>query len=635
MKQAPSLRSWCLAFSLVLSLPLAGARAGSALPIELVSRIAPARISDSGNGGSGVPEDRRVMSADGRYLVFASTAGNLIAGAPDLVYSNDIFLFDRVAGTTTLVSHTAGSAGAAAGGSRNPTLSADGRYVAYVSSATNLVAGQSGPARENVVLFDRLTGANTLASHAAGQPAQSNNGTSFITYAVLSADGRYIAYTSNATDLVAGHAGSFDDVFLYDRDTGANLLVSRAAGSTTLGGSQSSQDPSISSDGRYVAFQSDASNLVPGQIDTATSSDIFVFDRQTAETSLASRRSGFPATAGSASSRQCAISADGRFVAFSSSATDLVAGHSDPYPSSNDVFLYDRSTGSMVLASHAASSATTAAFGDSDLASISADGSWVLILSRAPDLVAGQTGPYASEPHLFLYERASGTITLVDHTSDSATKTAETGIASVPVLSSDGRYAAFVSLAGDLVAGGAGTAVYRLFLFDRSIGANVAVAGDSWTPAISDDGAWMVFNSDQELVSGKVDSNGATDVFLQEISTGSRRLVSERAADQPSVTPLGDSAVEFFQENGVSADGRYVPFLSAGPQLIDGLVYGSPLYPNHMRSCGSLRQLIVALGGCVENAEGEERSPHSPPRAAAGCRSQNKNHLLTGEAERP
>src|SRR5262249_15578519 len=133
----------------------------------------PSLIPDTGSGDSqltqtGAPS----QSADGRYVVFSSRAENLTPDQPHALQSGNIFLFDRIAGTTTLVSHRAGDqAAVASGGSESPTISADGRFVVYASLATNLVGGQAEPlgrpVAEDVFLYDRLTGLNTLISHAA------------------------------------------------------------------------------------------------------------------------------------------------------------------------------------------------------------------------------------------------------------------------------------------------------------------------------------------------------------------------------------------------------------------------------------------------------------------------------------
>ena len=576
--------SWLIAVCLTLT----GAGAAFAQPLDLVSRIDPARISDTGNDFSFVvsspPAGERVMSADGRYVVFQSRAENLIPGGTDTNATLDVFLYDRATGTTTLVSHAASSAVTAADqGSDRPSLSADGRYVMFQSNAGNLVPGQSDtlgyPSTDtDVFLYDRLSGTTTLVSHAEGQPTR-GTGRSF--QAVLSADGRYVAYASASPELVAG-TGAGSNIFLYDRTTGVNFLVSRRTGATTPGGTDSS-GPTISADGRYVAYSSMAANLVPGQTDTNSQSDVFLFDRESGATTLVSRISDSPTTTGSSYSLAPAISGDGRFVAFVSAVTNLVAGHVD-INNESDVFLFDRTLGSMVLVSHAASSATAAGNRKSEWGApaISDDGNWIAYTSAATNLVAGQVNDNLGF-HLFLYDRASGTNVLVDHASSSPAATAYGFLDGRPSLSADGRFLAFTSDARNLVAGADHPGYERnVFLYDRLTAAVSLISHLAGSPgtagsaassgaAVSADGAFVAFASDDSgLAAGSMDTNFASDAFVHERATGANRIVSLRAADQPSVTPPGDSLVAAPQAS--SADGRFVPFSSAALFLVPGVV---------------------------------------------------------------
>src|SRR5438093_763515 len=159
-------------------------------------------------------------------------------------------------------------------------LSADGRFVAFDSAATDLVAGDTNGVSD-VFVHDRQTGTTERVS-VASDGAQGNNASS---YPALSADGRFVAFDSDATNLVAGDTNGTTDVFVHDRQTGTTERVSVASGGGTQGNGKSGgffAFPALSADGRFVAFQSDATNLVAG--DTNGTTDVFVHDRPTATT---------------------------------------------------------------------------------------------------------------------------------------------------------------------------------------------------------------------------------------------------------------------------------------------------------------------------------------------------------------
>ncbi len=318
------------------------------------------------NGSSWYPS----ISADGRYVAFQSLATDLVPNDTNGVW--DVFVRDLQTNTTTRASvDTTG--GDSNGVSEAPSISADGRYVAFYSWATNLVAGD-GNGLEDVFVRDLQTNTTIRASvdTAGGDPDGPSQ------YPSISADGRYVAFRSNATDLVVGDGNGTWDVFVRDLQTNT---TTRASVDTTGGDSNSmSEAPSISADGRYVAFHSFATNLVAGDGNAAV--DVFVRDLQTNTTTRASvdTAGGDP----DSWSDRPSISADGRYVAFESGATDLVAGDGN---GAADVFVRDRQTNTTTRLS------VDTAGGDSDAGSynpsISADGRYVAFDSLATDLVAG------------------------------------------------------------------------------------------------------------------------------------------------------------------------------------------------------------------------------------------------------
>lgn len=250
------------------------------------------------------------ISADGHSIVL-STPSPLVP--EDTNGQEDVFVHDLATGTTSMVSMPE-SGGLGDGLSFWPWISTTGRYVAFVSWASNLVPGDTNGVGD-VFLHDRVTGSTTRVS--LSDDDQQATKASFAP--AVSADGRYVSFGSEAP-LVAGDTGSLNDVFVRDLVLGTTTLVSAtpagAPGNNTTG------DPVITPDGRYVAFGSHASDLVAA--DTNDQGDLFVRDMWTGQTTLASvSATGMP---GNGASSNPQISADGRHVAFNSWASNLVSG---------------------------------------------------------------------------------------------------------------------------------------------------------------------------------------------------------------------------------------------------------------------------------------------------------------------
>jgi VCBS repeat-containing protein len=261
-----------------------------------------------GNGTSTVD----AFSGDGRFIVIRSDASNLVPGdtnprTPGGAPMNDLFLRDVQSGTTERVNVS--SAGAQTNNfTDDGKVSDDGRFIAFRSDATNLVPNDSN-GRADIFLRDRLNRTTTRVSRSFG--GGQLNGSSF--NPEISADGRYVAYSTNATNAVGNDAnGSRDDVFVYDRTTGRTELVS--VSSAEVQGNHVSLDAELSGDGRYVAFHSAASNLVAG--DTALTNDMFVRDRVAGTTERVSVSSTGTTDSENISGTHHSITRDGRFVAF-------------------------------------------------------------------------------------------------------------------------------------------------------------------------------------------------------------------------------------------------------------------------------------------------------------------------------
>ena len=343
------------------------------------ARLSVASDGSEGNASSGSP----AISADGRYVAFSSWANNLV---PDDINGMwDIFVYELGTGEISRVSVASDGTEANAGCS-DPSLSVDGRYVAFWSSATNLGPG-SLPRTRNVFVHDRPTRQTLLVSAASdGTPGNRESG-----HPSVSADGGYVAFSSYSTNLAPGHLSTTSRVFVHVLRTGETSLASIASDGTP--GNGWSGAPAISGDGRYVSFRSVAQNLVPR--DSNGRYDVFVHDRHTGQTSRVSIASD-----GKQGNGDCfgsAISADGRYVAFASKASNLVA---DDTNGKDDVFVHDRHTGQTIRVSIASDGEESSGY--SFAPSISPNGMFVAFSSDASNLVVGDTNGTSD---IFVHDR--------------------------------------------------------------------------------------------------------------------------------------------------------------------------------------------------------------------------------------
>ena len=558
---------------------------------ELVS------VRADGIGANGDSEQPSI-SPDGRYVAFASRASNLVPmdtnGCPD------IFVRDRLQATIERVSvNDQGVQGDNC--SYYPAISADGRYVAFLSLARNLVAMDRNRTYD-IFVRDRLT---RTTERVAVDPTRGGWVDDLTPWGNLdiSADGRFIAFLS-ADEIEPGDSNGVADVVVHDRLLGTTELVSVASDGRAA--DRPSHEPDMSADGRYVVFHSRASTLVPG--DTNGRADVFVRDRQSCTTTRVSvRTDGSPVTHGG---RSGVISDDGRYVAFVSHASTLIPGDTNQVA---DVFLRD-----LELASTRRVSVSTAG-AQSNKASaspaISSDGFSVAFASEATNLATEDSSEAtdvfvhrseldtASNGHLArmpaLGTGSEAAVRTAPATSMTVVPTAgahTTGLASgarlgapadilaglttrvslsdsdqqvangswAPDLSGNGRYVAFISRASALVPGDTNL-LDDVFVRDRLLGSTerVSVSSDgiegylelkSPAPRISGDGRYVAFASRAwNLVPG--DSNERPDVFVRDRLSGTTERVSltsgERQGYRSSEGPVD-----------ISADGRFVVFES-------------------------------------------------------------------------
>lgn len=413
-------------------------------------------------GGDAALDNRAVaLSSDGRYLAFASKAPNLVADDNNGV--SDVFFRDLVARTTVLVSRNKFGTGTGNGISNSPSISADGRYVAFRSAASNLDPG-------NIDL-----------------------------------------------DMVA-------DIYVWDRETGGLVLASRASGALGSKSNAPCDNPDISGDGRYVVFESDADNLDgldPGGDDDDAFADVYRRDLSTSGaqlTELVSRRSvGVGGLKGNNHSNRPRISFDGRYVVYDSAANNLVTNAAEGGPDgggNRDCFMRDLST------SFTRRISVTSAGGDpnnqSDVPSVSGDGRYVAYRSNASNIHPDDDGP---ENDIFLFDAQLGTIIIC---SQHTFGTQAGNSCNFPVITADGQFIVFQSGSSAMVNGDNNnrTDVYRHNRLSRETERlsvttyGLELNGDSQRPSVSSDGRYVAFVTDATNAADD-DSNGAIDVYVR------------------------------------------------------------------------------------------------------------------------
>jgi Tol biopolymer transport system component len=397
-----------------------------------------------------------------------------------------------VPGAPELVSRVPGNMGAD-GGSYEGAVTPNGRYVAFYSDATNLVNGENDAnGASDVFVRDRKSGATERVS----EDSAGTQGNDESVYPCVSANGRYVAFQSSATNLDGSDTNTSDDVFLRDRKSGTTRRVSVAPGGAESLAGCYVFGACLSGNGRYLVFQSNSSNL-----DAAATNgeyQIFLADLRTGALTLVSRDAA--GIAGNDYSGDASISPNGRFVAYDSTATNLVAGDTNGV---YDVFVFDRKTGTTRRAS-VASNGGEATGGDSYCPAVSNNGQVVAFYSRAANLVPGDTNGLYDD---FIHDFRSGATTRIS-------------------VDADGN----------------------------------EVAASSYLPALSQNGKTVVFYSDADGLVPE-DSNGTGDVYAYDVPTGTLRLLT---ADAQGNVGDGDS---YLYVGSLSSNGKWCAVSSAATNL--------------------------------------------------------------------
>ncbi len=554
-----------------------------ATPLQLVTTIDPSVGPPASGGGNSM---NPIITPDGRYVLFASTANNLAltsSNTPFLAQGSpkiNVFLRDRTNGTTTLVSVNLTGTGGGNGDSMPIGLSTNGQYALYESIASDLAPGDTNNAND-VFVRDLVHGTNILVSISTnGGCANSVSGESAMT-----PDGRYVAFASTASNLVPGDTNGVRDIFVRDLQNGTTVRAS----SDAMGGmvavpidvpasyctiqAISSDSPEITPDGRCVAFitafnfssQERAYNL--GISQGVVVSDLVIGTKTLVNSNLFV--AAYPPWYDSANpSYNHAISDNGQFIAFET-LTNASGGN-------GVIQRYNLQTGfTDIVCTNAIALQTSPFFRDMD---ITPDGRFIAFVVNSNNYT------YSS---VYVWDAQTATTTLVSCNTNNAVPT--NSFSYQPAIDSSGQFVVFLSNASGLttnaMAGG-----FHLYLRDLLAGTTTLLDADTngfgfskdfMNPArLTPDGRYVAFDCTGEMPATNVynqpyaianrslmpgDNNRAFDVFLRDLTTNTTELVSVRQPALPSQTPGGSGAAPIFS---VDTGGRFIAFASAANSLV-------------------------------------------------------------------
>lgn len=555
------------------------------------------------------------ISDNGQFVALESSSDNFVAR--DNNDTNDIFLRDLSTGTTTLVSHSHDGNGSN-GLSFTPIISGDGSTIVFGSRASNLVAGftDNNTSQPDNYVFHRSDNSIQLLTSDRNNPTAGGNSADDISnptvYAALSDDGTSIAFQNLSSNLVLADNNQALDVFLR-KQTGTQAVSRR---DTTLpaafaaGGSARA----ASADGRYIVvaagpdFQLNSNaglylhdtvdgsvTPIPGSenvnFDVATSispdgrfitfiaGQVKLFDRVGGTTEIISKTPNETNASGSFFSTE--VSGDGRYGAFTSNSTDLIAGFVDGNGSSSDLFLRDRQIGTTVLVNRKQGTTVTGGNGNvGQSLHISSNGQFVFFDTTASDLTPNDTNGINGRD-IYSFNVSTGAMTLISATQAGAAA----GMESSFTVSADSRYVAFVSRSDSLVSGMTGTLAH-VYVRDLQTGINRLVdvsstgvgAGDASAsvPQISPDGRFVLFNSSAKNLTADFPSPGSINVYVRDLVLNQTTLVS---ASLNGVSGGNrDSKTDFDADRQISPNGRYVAFESSATNLVPNFVVGTPFF---------------------------------------------------------
>jgi len=538
----------------------------------------------AGGGGDSL---NPLMTPDGRFVLFASTASNLVPNTNRPALSPprvDVFLRDRLNGTTTLISANMAGTGGGNGDSTPIAVTTNGQLVLFSSVASDVVSNDSNNAAD-IFLRDVAAGTNLLVSVSTnGVPGNLQSWD-----ATMTPDGRYIAFSSAAQDLVQNDTNSLVDIFVRDMQAGVTVLATPGASAGALFPSRS-DCPLITPDGRFVAFLSSAVGLVSG---VQTQNEVYVRDL-TLGTTYAVSTNAHQYLSNSIVCYNHAVSDDGRYVAFeaSSSVTTRPAF----------LFRYDSLAGGalQVVATNAAAVPySSSCFRHFRTLNLSPDGRFVAFV-----------GVTNNSTQIYLWDGNSADTSLISQNISGLVSA--NGACDYPVIDASGSYVAFLSSITNLTTDTVGEG-FHLYVRDvqgqstrLADGTNgIATAKDFQTiPCLTPDGRFLAFDcSDADLIAN--DNNHASDVFVRDLTSNTVELVSMRDAGFPSQTA---SALALGSQFAVSADGRYVTFATPAASLLPNCtnVYRQVLIADLL---GGSNILVSVDTNGLPNADGASTDP--------------------------
>jgi len=622
MKIQPAPSQKAVLFTLAVFLLAVSAMA---VPLQLVTTVDPSVGPPASGGGNSM---KPIISPDGRYVLFASTADNLALTSSNTPFAvqgypkMNVFLRDRTNGTTVLVSVNLAGTGGGNGDSIPVEISTTGQYALFESAASNLVPGDTNNAND-VFVRDLVNGTNILVSISTnGGCANGVSGESAMT-----PDGRYVAFASTASNLTPNDTNGIRDIFVRDLQNGTTVRASSDAlagmvpvpvpADYTVGAS-SSDSPEITPDGHYAAFITTFTNNNSYSFEYPDIAGVFVSDLVAGTTTLVSSNlfvTYFAEIVDYNLSCNLAISDNGQFVAF-----EIYNSLHSPYIPI--IQRYNLQTGfTDMVYSNANTSASSISFANQT-------GSFYRNLDMTPDgrfivfVVSTNSNSY-----IYLWDGQTAATTLVSCDTNNAMPT--NSVCDWPAIDSSGRFVAFLSSATTLTTNIV-TGDFHLYLRDLQAGTTTLLDADTngagfpkdlLNPVrLTPDGRYAAFDCTEEYPATNIynqaynsagrslvpnDNNHAFDVFLRDLTTNTIELISVRQPALPSQTPAGSSAAAIFS---VDTAGRYIAFASAADSLV-------PNFTNQYRAVfvhdllGGTNVLASADINGLANANGMSSDP--------------------------
>lgn len=499
----------------------------------------------------------------------------LLVAAISAVFLPFIYASNVMAQKPVLISIQDADVASGSGLSEDPVVSANGRFVAFESFAFNIIPdGSNG--RKDIFYRDLQTGVTKLVSVNSSGTGGGNGDSQ---KPAISADGRYVAFQSRASNLVANDSNTFLDVFVRDMQTGITTLVSVNSTGTGSGNGES-HTPTISANGKVVVFQSSSSNL--SSIDTNNKQDVFARDLQTGTTHLVSCNVGCTASGNEDSflpnvpkdkAPRANISNDGRVVVFESQASDLVTIPMAPN-GFTDAFARDLQTGTTTLLS--VNMQGTMSVGGT-VPVISGDGRYAVFQASAADVTANDSGGGLD---LFRRDLQTGVTTMVSATITNSGSDGPSNFGYFPVISTDGRYITFQSNAKNYVANDVNDG-YDAFRRDMQTNTTVLISGtiaggtkagnDALGAVMSSDGRYVAFIGFGSDFVSKSDTNHVGDVYLRDVDAGLTFLLSANM-DGNAASNLGATYPV------ISTDGRFTFFESGSTDMVPNTINGINIF---------------------------------------------------------